>query len=370
MADSSSAETNLSTQSQSAEIVLSIQSFHQCSSLATLKLSKTNLLLWKSQIVPLVKSLGIYHHLEDGSIPSPTRNSDQTEVVNPDYSIWFNNDGLLTTWLLGTITEEVLLDLEDTSSAYNVWKSIENVILPQSKEKEILLTDSLMSLTKGSMSLEQYLRTFKGFCDNLTAIGKPLDETIKVFHLARGLGPRYKDFRLAMLSKPPYPSYNQFVLSLQSHEQTLLLEESSNDHLEPHQAFYSRRGRGRGRGGRFNSSGRGFGPAANQHHFRSSSNQNNFRHPANNNQFKGRSEEHQRSLRKEENFTNVVCQICGKTNHTAVKCWSRFDHSVQPEDQLAQALSAMQMHDDIDPTLYADSGATKHVMNDAGQNNS
>lgn len=79
------------------------------------------------------------------------------EQINPAYSTWVNNDGLLTTWLLGTITEEVLLDLEDTSSARNIWQSIENIMLPQSKEKEILLTDSLMSLTKGSMNLEQYL---------------------------------------------------------------------------------------------------------------------------------------------------------------------------------------------------------------------
>ena len=30
----------------------------------------------------------------------------------------------------------------------------------------------------------------------------------------------------------------------------------------------------------------------------------------------------------------VMCQICGKQNHTALKCWNRFDHSFQPEDEL------------------------------------
>lgn len=28
-----------------------------------------------------------------------------------------------------------------------------------------------------------------------------------------------KDFRVAMLTKPPYPSFNQFVISLQNNEQ-------------------------------------------------------------------------------------------------------------------------------------------------------
>ena len=41
------------------------------------------------------------------------------------------------------------------------------------------------------------------------------------FQIARVLGPKYQDFRTAMLSKQPYPTYNQFVLSLQAYEQTL-----------------------------------------------------------------------------------------------------------------------------------------------------
>lgn len=356
----------------STETILTIQNFHQCSSLATLKLSKSNLLLWKSQIVPLVKSLGVFNHLAGVDIPLQTIKVDEKLEINPAYTVWTNNDGLLTTWLIGTISEEVLLDLEDASSAHNIWQSIENMMLPQSKEKEILLTDSLMSLTKGSMTLEQYLRTFKGLCDNLTAIGKPLDETIKVFNLARGLGPRYKDFRMVMLSKPPYPSYNQFILSLQNHEQAMMLEEASNNPPEQYQAFYSRRGRGHGRGGRFSSSGRGFGPAANQNSFGSSSRQSHFKYSTNDGRFKRKEEEGHgaQTSKKEENYSPLLCQICDKRGHTAIKCWSRFDHSIQPEEQLREALAAMHMHEDIDPTLYADSGATKHVMNNPGKDHS
>ncbi|KAH0709231.1 hypothetical protein KY284_010658 [Solanum tuberosum] len=39
------------------------------------------------------------------------------------------------------------------------------------------------------------------------AIKKPVNETKKVFQLARGLGQRYQDFQTAMLTKPPYPTY-------------------------------------------------------------------------------------------------------------------------------------------------------------------
>lgn len=39
--------------------------------------------------------------------------------------------------------------------------------------------------------------------------------------LARGIGPKYQDFHPSILIKLPYPSLNQFVLSLKNHEQLL-----------------------------------------------------------------------------------------------------------------------------------------------------
>ena len=67
------------------------------------------------------------------------------------------------------------------------------------------------------------------------------------------------DFRVAMLSKPPYPSYNQFVLALQGHEQMIMTENEENKELINHeQAYFTQQRRGRNRGGRFLSRGHDF----------------------------------------------------------------------------------------------------------------
>lgn len=47
---------------------------------------------------------------------------------------------------------------------------------------------------------------------------KLLGDLTKVLRLARGLGNKYKDFRIAILSKAPFPAYNQLVLALKAHE--------------------------------------------------------------------------------------------------------------------------------------------------------
>lgn len=148
-------------------------------------------------------------------------------------------------------------------TASQVWSSLEEQLLPMTKEREVHLTDRLLTLKKGSNLVDEYLRRFKMLCDSLAAIKKPIDELDKNFQLARGLGPEYRDFIIEMLAKPPYPSFTQFVSALQGHEQSLLDEvKEKKQHINHEQAFFGQRWRGRGNGGRFNSRGRGEFPSA------------------------------------------------------------------------------------------------------------
>ena len=49
---------------------ISIQAFHQYPSLVCIKVSNFNYILWKSQILPLIRSLGIEHHVGDAEKPN------------------------------------------------------------------------------------------------------------------------------------------------------------------------------------------------------------------------------------------------------------------------------------------------------------
>ncbi|KAH0741104.1 hypothetical protein KY290_034147 [Solanum tuberosum] len=52
-----------------------------------------------------------------------------------------------------------------------------------------------------SSSSSNNCKEFKGICDGLAAIHKPVDEDSKLINFARGLGPKYKTFRTVMLGK-------------------------------------------------------------------------------------------------------------------------------------------------------------------------
>lgn len=62
----------------------------------------------------------------------------------------------------------------------------------------------------------------------------------------------------------------------------------------------------------------------------------------------------------------AVCQICKNTNHTAIQCWHRFDHS-NTDEEILEALAALDISSNTDYGFYADSWEISHMTNDPGK---
>ncbi|KAG6670518.1 hypothetical protein I3843_Q058800, partial [Carya illinoinensis] len=104
--------------------------------------------------------------------------------------------------------------------------------------------------------------------------------------------------------------------------------------------------------------GRGFPPA--NHAPRSNGPKTHPGGSNNNNSYRGTGRDSTRS---------EVCQICGKHGHIALKCWKRFNHSLQPDD-IPQALAAMTLNDPSnDAEWTADTGASAHMTSNSGMLN-
>lgn len=103
--------------------------------------------------------------------------------------IWVNNDGLLSSWLLNIMSDDVPNLNVGIDNAYQLWQWIENQLLPTSKEQEHILKDRIATLKKGSLIINKYLRKFKLIHENVAAINEPVSNLDKVFQCARGPGP-------------------------------------------------------------------------------------------------------------------------------------------------------------------------------------
>lgn len=76
----------------------------------------------------------------------------------------------------------------------------------------------LMSLTKGSQTVSEYLNQGKPLAYQLTAIQDPVSLTNLVTYVLRGLGPDYSMLVTATLFFPPIPSFLNLHTRLLSFE--------------------------------------------------------------------------------------------------------------------------------------------------------
>lgn len=199
----------------------------------TLKLNDSNYLLWKTPIESLLSSQKLLGFVNGASVaPEQTRTVTRDEVKveepNPLYESWFCSDQLVRSWIYGTLSEEVLGTVHSLSNSRDVLVSLaEN------------FNKSLQLLTNKDKSLSVYCRDFKAICDSLSAIGKPVEESMKIFGFLNGLTRDYDPIATVIqssLSKFPTPTFTDVVSEVQGFDNKLQSYEKQST-VTPHLAF-------------------------------------------------------------------------------------------------------------------------------------
>lgn len=94
--------------------------------LINVKLTRENYLLWKAQFMPYFQSHQLLIYV-DGSAVCPvktvtqTTESGATQVPNPAYKVWLQQDQLVLSALLSSLSEEVLSQVLFFSTSYEIW---------------------------------------------------------------------------------------------------------------------------------------------------------------------------------------------------------------------------------------------------------
>ncbi|XP_019085816.1 PREDICTED: uncharacterized protein LOC109126581 [Camelina sativa] len=176
---------------------------------------------------------------------------------------------------------------------------------------------------------------------------KHIDESMKIFGFLNGLGREYDPITTVIqnyLSKLPTPTFNDVISEVQGFD-TKLQSYDDSPSANPHLAFMTEKTNpcasqyqpnSRGRGGRFSQNrvrggystrGRGFS-------------------------------QHQSSSTTQGE--RPICQICGRTGYTAIKCYNHFDNNYQSEVP-SQAFAYLRVSDENGREWHLDSAATAHI---------
>ncbi|KAJ0963639.1 hypothetical protein J5N97_028761 [Dioscorea zingiberensis] len=250
----SSSTTNISSNAPSAGL-LPTPSVHH---LIDVKLTRNNYLLWKVQFLPYLRSQQFLGYV-DGTIVCPSKTITQattegaTQVPNPT---WLQQDQLVLSVLLSSLSEEVLSQVLFLSTSFDVWTTLERMFSSQSRARIMQIRLELSTTQKKELSVLDYFNKMKGLADTLVAIGQPLRDEEVITYILTGLDSDFDPFVTSITTRTDPMSLNDLYVHLLSYEMCMELKNSAfqmsgssaNSVARSNQGGRER-GRGRGKGG-------------------------------------------------------------------------------------------------------------------------
>ncbi|KAI3454745.1 hypothetical protein Pfo_011408 [Paulownia fortunei] len=147
---------------------------------ASIKLDRNNFILWKSQVLLDIRGpqLGSFIFGTQEIPPKFISHTvERMEIIpNLDFITWEQEDQLLLSWLLGSMSEgswDMLL-----ATAENIFD----------------LQTELQNTKKGSMTAEEFLLKMKTLADQKAAAGEPIPDKDMRIYILNVLGPDLKFF--------------------------------------------------------------------------------------------------------------------------------------------------------------------------------
>jgi hypothetical protein len=217
--------------------------------------------------------------------------------------------------------------------------------MSQTRSRSVNTRIALATTRKGTSTVIEYFDKMKALGDEMTASGRPLDEEELIEYIITGLDNEYTPLVSALCTRKEPISVSELYSQMLNFETRIGLFQEGNQHRSVN-AANQKGSRGRGgsrghRGGRASPADCGTNIPTGRGGFDRGFGRG-----------RGRS----------SNYTDpVICQVCGKKNHTAVECWHRFDESYTPDQKFAHAASSSC---NVDTNWYMDSGATDHITDE------
>lgn len=230
----------------------------------TEKLSKSNFVVWQAQVMPAIRGAQLESHLNRQAVVPPMEISAQVDSktvkqANPDYVAWVAKDQQVLSYLLTSMTREVMAQVTTHTTAAAVWAAVEVIFSSQTRAHAMNTHIALAKTQKGNLSMPDYIAKMKTYVDDMAAAGKPLEDDDVVSYVLTGLDPDYNPIVTSVLTRAEPIRLDEFFSQLLSFEMHLDMQHHGH-HGGSSSANMASRANGRGRGFR----GRGRGPSQGQ----------------------------------------------------------------------------------------------------------
>nr|XP_020164431.1 uncharacterized protein LOC109749903 [Aegilops tauschii subsp. strangulata] len=170
-------------------------------------------------------------------------------VPNPLYAAWIAKDQQVLSYLLNSMTPEILAQVIGKDSTFELWTAVTAIFASQSQSRITNLRIAVTNTKKGTMSSSTFMAKMKSLGDELAAAGRPVSDPEMVDYILAGLDRDYDPVVAAIGAiKNTITADDLFAqISAFDHRMEMLGDASSGGFHTSANAAYKGRGQGRGK---------------------------------------------------------------------------------------------------------------------------
>ncbi|GAU35317.1 hypothetical protein TSUD_389420 [Trifolium subterraneum] len=190
----------------------------------SVKLDDSNYLQWKQQVEGVLRGTKMVKYVVSPQIP-PVYLSDadrESGSENPLYTEWEEQDSLLCTWILSTISSSLLSRFVRLRHSWQVWEEVHSYCHTQMRTCSRQLRSELRSITKGTRSIAEFIARVRSISESLMSIGDPISHHDLIEVVLEALPEEYNPIVASVNSQTE-------IISLDELESQLLTLEARND---------------------------------------------------------------------------------------------------------------------------------------------
>ena len=112
----------------------------------SLKLTRDNFFLWRTQILPVLAAYEVRDHIEQDPLEMSSLNKDGQTCINPAYKTWFKTDKVVLAIINSSLTESTMPIVVGKETAKEAWDAITRNFAGKSQSRIMELQKKLHNL--------------------------------------------------------------------------------------------------------------------------------------------------------------------------------------------------------------------------------
>jgi hypothetical protein len=177
--------------------------------------------------------------------------TEEEEAQNPAFDLWKAQEQQVLSYLLMSVSHDILVHVAALPSAAEVWKNIKTLFASQSRAWVINTSMALATTQKGLSTVDKYFSKMKSLANDMASAGKKLDDEELNSYVLAGLDFYYNSVVSSIAARVEPISLGELYSQLLAYETRLDLQGSRRSSQSlVNNAMRGRGGFSRVRGGR------------------------------------------------------------------------------------------------------------------------